>query len=229
MNLFLKQYWTLSKAPLVLLVIAITFFIGGCKDEEAAGPPKITKRMNIELPADMSTKVSVKSKGVVSPKSPTAPTAATVAASTVIDPVKPEIGWIKPKSTTKKKPTVKRSSKKSKTASKKTASKSKTATLTKSKTGSAKAALSSVYAVSVASFSAKSKADALKKKLNKSGYSAYIADFTLKGKKWYRVRVGFYKSEDDAYVAKTKIEKKYNTKGAWVVKPTRAERSAHSG
>lgn len=85
-----------------------------------------------------------------------------------------------------------------------------------------------LWVVHIASYVTRDEAAAMQKKLKEDGYNAYISDFNLKGKQWYRLRVGFYATEDDAKVAGKKIAKTYSIAGVWAVKPTRKEVLSHN-
>lgn len=83
------------------------------------------------------------------------------------------------------------------------------------------------YAVNVASFPSLKEAQSLLKSLKASGYTAYSTEFTKDGIKWYRVRVGFYKSRDEATKVGDKLESKYNIQSPWIVKPAREEAAGY--
>lgn len=83
------------------------------------------------------------------------------------------------------------------------------------------------YAVNVASFPSMKEAQSLLKSLKASGYTAYTTEFTKDGIKWYRVRVGFYKSRDEATKVGDKLEAKYNIQSPWIVKPLKEEAVGH--
>ncbi|MBI5453882.1 MAG: SPOR domain-containing protein [Deltaproteobacteria bacterium] len=83
------------------------------------------------------------------------------------------------------------------------------------------------YAVNVASFPSMREAQSLLKSLKASGYTAYTTEFTKDGVKWYRVRVGFYKSREEASKVGDKLEAKYNIQSPWIVKPAREEAAGH--
>ena len=90
------------------------------------------------------------------------------------------------------------------------------------------AAVKGSWAVHVASYVTKDEAVSMEKKLKDGGYSAYVTEFNLKGKQWYRLRVGFYQSEGEAKGAGKKIEKAYGVARTWHVKPTRKEILSYS-
>ena len=65
------------------------------------------------------------------------------------------------------------------------------------------------------------------KRLKKDKYNAYLTEFNLKNRRWYRVRVGFYTSEEEAKAVGKKITSKYNINGIWAVKPMKSEIKTH--
>ncbi|MBI4948545.1 MAG: SPOR domain-containing protein [Deltaproteobacteria bacterium] len=79
------------------------------------------------------------------------------------------------------------------------------------------------YAVNVASFPSLKEAHSLLKSLKASGYIAYTTEFTKEGVKWYRVRVGFYKSREEASKVGDRLESRYNVQSPWIVKPPKEE------
>lgn len=74
------------------------------------------------------------------------------------------------------------------------------------------------YAVQVASSQSEEKALALVNRLKAQGYPAYIEEVELKGKKWYRVRVGSFRNRDDAQKLVDKLKEKEGLKDAMVWK-----------
>lgn len=79
------------------------------------------------------------------------------------------------------------------------------------------------YAVNVASFPSLKEAHSLLKSLKASGYTAYTTEFTKEGVKWYRVRVGFYRSREEASKVGDRLESRYNVQSPWIVKPPKEE------
>ena len=76
------------------------------------------------------------------------------------------------------------------------------------------------WAVNLASFSKPSAAKNLAAKLKSSGYNAYTTEFEKDGKSWHRVRIGFYKSREEAMnIASTLSKKKLVRSKPWLVKP----------
>lgn len=89
-------------------------------------------------------------------------------------------------------------------------------------------AVSKPWAVNVASFLAKADAEGLISSLKSKGYNSYMTETTAGGKKWYRVRVGFFRTEDEGRRAARSIGERYNINSTWIVKPTRGELAGHS-
>ncbi|MBI3755471.1 MAG: SPOR domain-containing protein [Deltaproteobacteria bacterium] len=83
------------------------------------------------------------------------------------------------------------------------------------------------WAVHVASYTSKEEALALVKKLQQDSYNAYMTEFDFKGRHWYRVRVGFYASNQEAKTAGKKLSGSYSINGIWTVKPMKKEIMSH--
>ncbi|MEE9613794.1 MAG: SPOR domain-containing protein, partial [Thermodesulfobacteriota bacterium] len=79
------------------------------------------------------------------------------------------------------------------------------------------------WAVNVASFISANEANKLRDKLRKAGYNAYTTEFIKDGRKWHRLRTGFYATKDEAGRAGKRISEKFGTTSAWIVKPSAAE------
>jgi cell division septation protein DedD len=76
------------------------------------------------------------------------------------------------------------------------------------------------WAINLASFSKASAAKDLAAKLKAAGYNAYTTEFEKDGQLWHRVRIGFYKSREEAIkIASTLSQKKLVRSKPWVVKP----------
>jgi cell division septation protein DedD len=84
------------------------------------------------------------------------------------------------------------------------------------------------WAINVASFSSKKFASELAGGLNSAGFNSYITEFTKDGKKWYRVRAGFFKTRDEAVIIGGKIKSRFNVGSAWIVQPSTVEIEEHS-
>jgi len=63
------------------------------------------------------------------------------------------------------------------------------------------------FTLQLSSFQDKAEAQAYLDSIKNAGYSAYVAEGTVDGKQYFRVRVGFYKTMDAANQAKTELEK----------------------
>jgi cell division septation protein DedD len=84
------------------------------------------------------------------------------------------------------------------------------------------------WAINIASFSTASSARTLKAKLESYGYNAYLTEFDKDDRTWHRVRVGFYRSRDEAMKAGAVLKKKRLVPSdPWVVKPNKSEVSKH--
>lgn len=84
------------------------------------------------------------------------------------------------------------------------------------------------WAVHVASYATKEEAEAIIKKLKQDNYNTYMTEFNLKGRHWYRVRIGFYSSKQEADDIGKKLSSNYNINSAWSVKPLKTEVKKHS-
>ncbi len=73
------------------------------------------------------------------------------------------------------------------------------------------------YTVQVSSWPTRSVADRVVIRLSKSGFDAYVAEGFVKGRKWFRVRVGRYATSADAQAAATKLMS-VNENGVWITK-----------
>jgi len=74
------------------------------------------------------------------------------------------------------------------------------------------------YTVQVASSQSEEKALSLINRLKAKDYPAYIEEVELKGKKWYRVRVGSFRDRDAALKLVATLKEKENLKDAIVWK-----------
>lgn len=83
------------------------------------------------------------------------------------------------------------------------------------------------WAVHVASYVSKEEALSMVKKLKQDKYKAYMTEFSMSGKQWYRVRVGFYASYREAKAAGQKISGSYSISSVWPVKPKKNEITRH--
>jgi len=79
------------------------------------------------------------------------------------------------------------------------------------------------YAIHVASFHGEKYARRLERAIDRVGYNAYVTTFVKDGVTWYRVRVGFFTSKDDAKKTSAIISKRFKQPGAWIVRPPKKE------
>jgi cell division septation protein DedD len=88
---------------------------------------------------------------------------------------------------------------------------------------SAKSSTRRMYAIHLASFNAEKYARRLEKAIDRAGYNAYVTNFIKDNTNWYRVRVGFFKSKEDASKTSAIISKRFKQPGAWLVRPPKKE------
>ena len=184
-------------------------------------PEKIAKRIKIETPVPEEKTAEVKPTAVKT-QTPTPP-------QPEVSPAKPEAvkpAEVKPEIKKKEeiKPIVEKKPSAQESASEKklVAKKKKQELIVTAK----KAAYKS-WAVHIASYVSREEAEAMAKRLKQDRYNAYITEFNMKGKHWYRVRIGFYSSKQVADEVGKKLSSSYNLSGIWVVKPIKKEIMSH--
>ena len=184
-------------------------------------PEKIVKRIKIETPVPEEKTVEVKPTAVKT-QTPTPP-------QPEVSPAKPEA--VKPaevKPEIKKKEEIKPIIEKKPSAQEITSEKKLMAKKKKQEPMvTAKKAAYKSWAVHIASYVSREEAEAMAKRLKQDRYNAYITEFNMKGKHWYRVRVGFYSSKQVADEVGKKLSFSYNLNGVWVVKPIKKEVMSH--
>jgi len=85
------------------------------------------------------------------------------------------------------------------------------------------------WVINVASFTRRPEAEKLKKRLSSSGYNVYITKFQKGSVLYYRVRVGFYATSNEARKKGRVIASAFRGVGsAWVSKPGMDEIISHS-
>ena len=84
------------------------------------------------------------------------------------------------------------------------------------------------WAINLFSLPSKEEAVKVQSKLKNSGHKAYITEFQQKSKTWYRVRVGFFSTHQEAKRIGKKLSKNSYIKNFWIVKPTKDEKIIHS-
>ena len=79
------------------------------------------------------------------------------------------------------------------------------------------------WAVQVSASQSYTHAKELKDVLKNKGFPAYLTEATVKGKKWYRVRLGFYSTKKEAVEVGKRIASEFKIKHSWPVQPTNEE------
>jgi len=79
------------------------------------------------------------------------------------------------------------------------------------------------WAVQVSACQSYTQAKHFKDVLKNKGFPAYLTEATVKGKKWYRVRLGFYPTKIEAVEVGKRIASEFKIKDYWPVKPTNEE------
>ncbi|MEW5721850.1 MAG: SPOR domain-containing protein [Thermodesulfobacteriota bacterium] len=76
-----------------------------------------------------------------------------------------------------------------------------------------------VYVVNVLSTQEPEKASTVLDKLSKAGYKVYQYETEVNGRKWLRVRLGFFASKDEAEKVGRKLAAEHNLPEPWIVTP----------
>lgn len=221
-----------NKRTIILLIVlaviggAVAAYLLYFKDMIAPPTPepeKIAKRIKIETPVPEEKTVEVKPP-VVQTQPPTPPQPEVSSAKPeAVKPagVKPEVKKeedVKP--AVEKKPLARESASEKKLA----ARKKKPEPIATAKKAAYK---TKTWAVHIASYASREEAESMAKRLRQDRYNAYITEFNMKGKHWYRVRIGFYSSKQVADEVGKKLSSSYNLSGVWVVKPIKKEVMSH--
>jgi len=174
----------------------------------APEPEKVAKRMKIEVPSPPEVKKEITIPAGV--QTQTQPPVEQGAAKPV--EVKPEI----------------KKTEKIKTAAKEVVPEKKEGVKKgKQKPVAGKKMAYRLWAMHIASYVSKEEALSMVKRLKQDNYNAYMTEFDMKGKHWYRVRVGFYASDREAKAIGQKISGSYSISGIWTVKPKKKEITSH--
>ena len=168
----------------------------------APEPEKVAKRMKIEVPSPPEVKKEITIPAGV--QTQTQPPVEQAAAKPV--EVKPEIKTAAKEVVPEKKEGVKKD---------------------KQKPVAGKKMAYRLWAMHIASYVSKEEALSMVKRLKQDNYNAYMTEFDMKGKHWYRVRVGFYASDREAKAIGQKISGSYSISGIWTVKPKKKEITSH--
>lgn len=83
------------------------------------------------------------------------------------------------------------------------------------------------WVVGLASFKTLGEAQEVTGSLKALHHNAYITETVKDGRKWYRVRVGFYATRQEAQKVGSSLSARFGLKNLWVVKPSKAEAKAH--
>jgi hypothetical protein len=83
------------------------------------------------------------------------------------------------------------------------------------------------WAINISSTTSKRNAINLFTKIKKDGYSVYITEFMHMNKLWYRVRMGFFPTIEDARRIGAGLSEKYSFHDYWIVKVSRNEIIKH--
>ncbi len=83
------------------------------------------------------------------------------------------------------------------------------------------------WAINVSSTPEKDNAINLLDKVNKNGYNAYMTSFNRNNILWYRVRIGFFPTKNDARLIGQDIRKEYSIDDYWIVKASKGEILEH--
>lgn len=200
----------------VIVIAALIIFLfppKGKKTDE--GPEVISKRVKIEIKDEPAPPAEVK----------TVPPAG-IAAGTkkAPEPLRKETSAAQPK---KESPGITASKKqkpeRATIQAKKAAASKKTA-----KASSSRPAASKEWALNIASFPSNTDAQGLTSALRSRGYNAYVTEFKNGKANWYRVRVGFYRTREEARRAGRAIASRIKLhQEPWIMKPPKTEVAEH--
>lgn len=95
------------------------------------------------------------------------------------------------------------------------------------KTVTAKDISARPWAVGLASFKTLDEAQSVAGPIKAQRHNAYITETVKDGRKWYRVRVGFYATREEAEKVGKSLSARYGFHNIWVVKPSKDETMAH--
>jgi len=74
------------------------------------------------------------------------------------------------------------------------------------------------WVINAVSLLSETTAQSFQDKLKKDGLNAYIDEFSQEDRLWYRVRVGFFHSKDQAQQAAKEISKRYHLQGCMILR-----------
>lgn len=84
------------------------------------------------------------------------------------------------------------------------------------------------WAVSVMSYLVSEEAFREADNMKAAGYNAYVTDAKVKGKRYFRLRIGFFATKKEADAQAAQIRTRFKMEDAWVVKVSEAEAMAHA-
>lgn len=199
-------------AIIVLAAIALVLIFSG--GEREVDGPVILASKRVKLTAE-ERKVAAEVKSA--PKAPEKAAKPAPAKKPVVKKKAPA----KKKAVAKKKPAPKKAVAKKPAVKKAVARKAPPKKKVPKKAATTSSLTASLpWAINLASFSKLSAAEALVVKLKASGYNAYTTEFVKDGRNWNRVRIGFFKSREDALKSADMLSKRMLVKSKpWVVKP----------
>lgn len=222
----------------VIVIAALIIFLLPPKGKKAdEGSEVISRRVKIEIKDEPAPPPEVKTAAVPPAKTPAdtkkapEPLKAAIPANKEYtsvaakpEPLKKETIAAQPK---KEGPRITASKKqkpeKATTQAKKAAASKKTA-----KASSSRQAASKEWALNIASFPSSTDAQGLTSALRSRGYNAYVTEFKNGKAKWYRVRVGFYRSREEARRVGRAIASRIKLhQEPWIMKPPKTEVAEH--
>ncbi len=84
------------------------------------------------------------------------------------------------------------------------------------------------WAIHIGSYLTRGEAERVAKMIQPVGDNTYITEHDEGGKHWYRVRVGFYRSQKEAARNAKELSTRFKIDDVWAVLPTREEVMSHS-
>ncbi len=229
---------------LIIVIGAFAFFFSSCGKNQENGPEVISKRVKLTDSGDEQQKPDLKpAAGNMPDVKADLPVKEAVKNKSERPTIKVEISEKKEPEVLKEKAkpglAVKENNKKEAQVPKKPEKIQKAEILENNKTSKASKTVSKKpalnrnamvlkrWAVNVASFPNENEAKKLVNSLKSAGYNGYITEFMKNDIRWHRVRVGFYRSREEAQKAGKRISAKFKISSSWVVKPAKKEAQEH--
>ena len=79
------------------------------------------------------------------------------------------------------------------------------------------------WVINMSSVVSKQSAIQLLDRIQKDGYNGYITRFKNNDKLWYRVRIGFFPTREDARILGENLSEKYSLHDIWTARASRGE------